>query len=108
MGTVISGTMRPEDLIPALLEELERRDPERAGIIREDVEELTLVEEPEYGVYYSDRDEVRPGISSRDWAPEVVEELFCALDDCAPEGCYFGAHPGDGCDYGFWEEEVDL
>lgn len=38
---------------------------------------------------------------------EAVESMFDALNDVAPEGTYFGAHEGDGSDYGFWEIEPE-
>lgn len=31
------------------------------------------------------------------------ERVWPAMDDIAPEGCYFGAAAGDGTDFGFWE-----
>lgn len=37
----------------------------------------------------------------------VYESLCDALNIIAPEGTYFGSHPGDGSLLGFWEIEVE-
>ncbi len=39
-------------------------------------------------------------------ASELVEELSEALNYFAPAGYHFGAHPGDGSDFGYWEIEL--
>jgi hypothetical protein len=35
------------------------------------------------------------------------EDIFDFMNQIAPEGCYFGSHPGDGSDFGFWEYEEE-
>jgi len=35
-------------------------------------------------------------------AMTVWEELFDLMENIAPESVYFGSHPGDGSNYGFW------
>ncbi|MBN8865259.1 MAG: hypothetical protein J0H92_17930 [Sphingobacteriales bacterium] len=37
------------------------------------------------------------------------EDIFSLMDDIAPPGSNFGAHPGEGSDFGFWgDHEEDL
>ena len=86
--SVSHGTMRSEDLIPAFLDVLKQYAPDN------------------YDAYVKANPEVLDLDGMDDetlsW---VVEELFDELDKIAPEGTYFGAHPGDGSDYGFWSVE---
>lgn len=102
-GSVSWGTMRPIDLIPKFMAVLGEHWPQKAA-------ELTTVYVGEHnwpycmaGLLYDEE--------FMDDNPEatglLLDDLFYALDDLAPEGHYFGAHPGDGCDYGFWKCEED-
>lgn len=87
IGSVSHGTMRPEDLIPAFMDVLEELAPLTAAAIVADYEAVwsTLGEWD----YHPD-------------TPYMLADLFEALDCLAPDGYYFGAHEGDGSDYGFW------
>jgi hypothetical protein len=95
ISTISHGTMLPEDLIPAFTRELEwlsayqRTDEETALIAKAN------------------------GIEDFDsqYAADILEDLFNALDRHAPSHCYFGAHEGDGSDYGFWpyhDDDLDI
>lgn len=94
IGSISSGTMRPEDLIPVFLSTLEDLDPERAKQIREDKENKLVFE------WLDDTDNDKP-----EAADYLLDELFDALNEYAPPYFYFGSHPDDGADYGFWLSE---
>jgi hypothetical protein len=86
LGSISSGTMRPDDLIPVFADELSRLN--TAGEYAALIAEAEAIED--YGA---------------ETAEFVLEDLFDVLDGFAPDYCYFGAHPGDGADYGFWLHE---
>ena len=84
IGSVSNGTMRIEDLIPCFLDVAKA-----LGCNPEWINNMRIEAEKED--YYSSEK------SNYD-----LEELFDVLNEKAPPYCYFGAHPGDGADYGFW------
>ena len=82
-GTISHGTMQARDLIPAFLDALRACNPGLA-------EQL---------------DAERPSIYSDEMPEWLNETLWDAMEAHAPEGYYFGSHPGDGSDYGIWPVE---
>jgi hypothetical protein len=90
-GSVISGTTRPQDLIPRYMELARQVEPN--AYMYDAVPAFAMKDEDST---WWDTDECQ----------EILAHLEDTLDDHAPEGCYFGAHPGDGSDFGFWELEV--
>jgi len=41
------------------------------------------------------------------WYADAVEWMSDRLSECAPDGYFFGAHPGDGACFGFWPEDAE-
>ena len=89
IGTIIRATHRTEDLIPAFTDELERLDDE--GKYKDLIKEARNFQ----------------NLSEEEQSFLLNEQLFDALNDFAPDNAYFGAHPGDGSDFGYWESEEE-
>jgi hypothetical protein len=90
-GSVSNGTMLESDLIPTFCYELRNQRPCKR-------EHLNLVREIEA------RQQSEGYYESED-AGFDLESLFDALDAYTAPYFYFGSHPGDGADYGFWLSE---
>jgi len=97
-GSISHGTMRNEDVLPRIMSELFKEDPQKAREVWQ--------KNPNFLEALCDKE---CGIQNQWWESEeasmMAEELFDVMNNYAPEGHYFGAHPGDGSDYGYWENE---
>lgn len=93
-ASISHGTMRPQDVLPALLGALVERDEDAYEQCKHLIP--AHASEDDGAAWWTDE------------APGHIDALFDALNDCAPAGLYFGAHPGDGSDYGFWMSEDDM
>jgi len=90
MGSVSSGTMRPEDLIPAFVDTL--RFLACANNNKADKKWILEIEKRMNNDRYYETEDCEYDL----------EELFDLLGAYALPYFYFGSHPGDGADYGFW------
>lgn len=92
--SVSHGTLNPAHLIPCY-----------ASI----VEENAAFWEPPYRHVIDDL--ISDAKATKDFEDDeayyVLEALEDAMDDLAPEGCFFGAHPGDGSDFGWWVSQEE-
>ena len=95
-GTVIEGTLRNQDLLPAFISLLRKVAPDAY------VQLMVCAFSPIPA--YADDDKDSSWWESED-AYALLESLMDELDQCADEGYYFGAHPGDGSDFGYWKFE---
>ena len=92
IGTVSWGTHRPSHLIPKFLIALEKCNFAKYSEIRSRCPIFVF----------------KPDSVDKEWfdtedAAEVLDDLFKALRDAGVDNyLYFGAHDGDGADFGFW------
>lgn len=93
LGSISHGTMRPEDLIETFADVLESLDVDKAytDLIQECNAMMGRLDEGDLTEKEID-----------DLGYLINEQLFDALNEFCPPYTYFGAHPGDGADYGFW------
>ena len=103
-GSIIHGTMRREDLIPAFLDTLQDLAFSESKVESMAAREWNSIR----GFMESTEAFNADGSINEDWfdtesADYTLEDLFDALDSIA--SCFdltFGASEGDGSDYGFW------
>lgn len=102
IGSITHGTLRTEDLLDAFAQELDYQVSRQA---KEWCDDEGRKERDELLALVGQAREIDP--DSED-AAELVEELATALERFAPSYTYFGAHPGDGSDFGFWVDEYAI
>jgi hypothetical protein len=103
LGSISSGTLRTEDLLPAFLEtaealRLSAEDRRKVRGIRKEWDAL--------------QDEIENG-AARDteieaMGEDVLRDIEDILNAHCPDYCSFGAHEGDGSDFGVWPTDIEI
>lgn len=96
VGSVSTGTLDTYDLVPAFLSALE--------MVNKDAYDEIVAEYHEEGALDVDGNPVTGKDETLSW---LVADLIQKLNEEAPEGYFFGAHYGDGADFGFWQSDAE-
>ena len=105
IGSVSTGTLRTEDLLPAFADELSVMEMSETGVkLLREVEDFLGAPNDSFLLF--------PSFGTLpDWESEkagfLMDELFDALNEYAPPHMRFGAHEGDGADFGWWPTDFD-
>jgi len=96
-GTVIYGTLRNQDLLPEFVATALEINPDKTLYrLSEFLPNMrALIYEHDHPWWQSDD------------AVHALDAVIDLLNEYAPEGIYFGAHPDDGADFGFWRVNDD-
>jgi hypothetical protein len=87
IGSISNGTLRAEDLIPAMLDALEPLRLTRA--------ERNIIQRARIQHDYLEQDREAE-------LDESLTDLYTIADDHCPDYCYCGATEGDGAEIGVW------
>lgn len=107
IGSVSHGTMKNTDLLDSFSNALEHLSKEfdeyqkYKDVIEESKRYRDFLIEHEDKLYKQHHEKTRAFILET-VSYIINEDLFNALNKFAPTHYYFGSHPGDGADYGFW------
>ena len=100
LGSVSSGTLRTEDLLPVFAYTL-------ADLARSPVSNTLVFKSEHMAEIWQDAidtidQDTHP--DAEDSGPEQLAALIDAIQEYCPPFVFFGAHPGDGADFGFWPD----
>lgn len=103
IGTISHGTLRTEDLLEALSSELDWKFRRNGNFfsLPENMTEGRKINDL-VGECQDQYEEDGETLKDLDAAECLITDLSDALEQFAPPYCYFGAHEGDGSDFGFW------
>lgn len=91
IGSVSTGTLLESDLIPSFLWE---------------ARQLRLTKDERKTVSRINRESDVDGYFESEECEYDLEQLYSILDNHSLPYFYFGAHPGDGADFGWWLSET--
>ena len=97
IGTISHGTLRPQDLLRSFSEAYKQYCADEPDY------DDSLVRRAGYFAEFLDVTSDHP--RNNETAQMVIDQLIDGLNEVAVRhNCYFGAHEGDGSDFGFWPE----
>jgi hypothetical protein len=114
IGSISSGTLRAEDLIPSfvdcldeLVEDLSLSLPPEASAEQQQamVREVARITDLLAAI---EARQAKDGYFDSEECLYDIESLEDELGNHAPPYFHFGAHPGDGADFGFWLSDDSL
>ncbi len=109
LGSISTGTLRTEDLLTAYADRLDYFDCHKFYVSEGPTSIKLYHPRPLVTNAYAARDLLQNETGdTKDIVGNILEDLTNALNDLCPPFVYFGAHPGDGADFGFWPDLDDL